>query len=297
LNIAIVGANGQLGSDVAQHLAATGHCVYSLTHGDIEVANIDSVAGCLGNLKPEVVVNTSAMHNLEACEQEVEKAYAVNVGGPRNLAMVTNDLGALLIHVSSDYVFDGAKSTPYLEDDLARPLSVYGRTKLEGERVIGELTEKSIILRTSALYGKNPCRAKGGFNFVERMLAIARDRGEVSVVKDEVISPTTTVEVAEQIETLIRCEAYGLYHATAEGQCSWYEFARETYRATGTSVRLTVASASEFPCKTPRPKYSVLENRGLKRLGINRFSTWQSGLYHYLGSRCILRFRTSAFRI
>jgi dTDP-4-dehydrorhamnose reductase len=270
-----------------QHLTAAGHLVYPLTHADIEVTEINCVADCLGCLKPEVVVNTAAMHDVEKCEQQAEKAYAVNVSGARNLAVVTNDLGALLVHLSSDYVFDGAKAQPYVEDDVARPLNVYGRTKLAGEGVVQELTERHIILRTSALYGKNPCRAKGGPNFVERMLAIARERGEVSVVDDEVVSPTATAELAEQIVVLIRSDAYGLYHATAEGQCSWYEFARETYRATGTAVNLKVAAASEFRGKTPRPKYSVLENRALKLLGVNCFSSWQEGLREYLGSRCI----------
>jgi dTDP-4-dehydrorhamnose reductase len=283
VKVAVIGANGQLGSDVVERLATTSHSAYALTHSEIEITGIDSVAKCLGSLKPDVVVNTAAMHNVDRCEQEVERAYAANVSGARNLAMVTNDLGSLLIHLSSDYVFDGAKAQPYVEDDIALPLNVYGRTKLAGEHCVSELNRKHMIFRTSALYGKQPCRAKGGSNFVQRMLAIAQQRGEVSVVDSEVVSPTSTFELAEQIVAMIRSDAYGLYHATAEGQCSWYEFAREIYAATETAVDLRVAVASDFPDKVPRPKYSVLENRGLKRLGLNYFSSWQKGLHDYLG--------------
>ena len=282
MNIAVIGSNGQLGSDVVRVLAHQGEDVYSLTHADIEVSSLESVADCLRSRRPEIVINTAAMHHVENCEQEPGKAYAVNAVGARNLATVTRDLGAALIHVSTDYVFDGKKDEPYVENDIPLPLNVYGNSKLAGEYFVRTLNPKHFVLRTSALYGKHPCRAKGGQNFVDLMLRLARERGRVRVVDSEFVSPTPTVDVARQIAALTRCDAYGLYHATAEGSCSWYEFAREIFSVAEIEVKLEAASPSEFPAKVPRPRYSVLENRGLKTLRLNQFEPWQVGLRRYV---------------
>ena len=282
MNIAVIGSNGQLGSDVVRVLAHQGEDVYSLTHADIEVSSLESVADCLRSKRPEIVINTAAMHHVENCEQEPGKAYAVNAVGARNLATVTRDLGAVLIHVSTDYVFDGKKDEPYVENDIPLPLNVYGNSKLAGEYFVRTLNSKHFVLRTSALYGKHPCRAKGGQNFVDLMLRLARERGRVRVVDSEFVSPTPTVDVARQIAALTRCDAYGLYHATAEGSCSWYEFAREIFSVAEIEVKLEAASPSEFPAKVPRPRYSVLENRGLKTLRLNQFEPWQLGLRRYV---------------
>ena len=282
MNIAVIGSNGQLGSDVVRVLAHQGEDVYSLTHADIEVSSLESVADCLRSKRPEIVINTAAMHHVENCEQEPGKAYAVNAVGARNLATVTRDLGAVLIHVSTDYVFDGKKDEPYVENDIPLPLNVYGNSKLAGEYFVRTLNSKHFVLRTSALYGKHPCRAKGGQNFVDLMLRLARERGRVRVVDSEFVSPTPTVDVARQIAALTRCDAYGLYHATAEGSCSWYEFAREIFSVAEIEVKLEAAAPSEFPAKVPRPRYSVLENRGLKSLRLNQFEPWQVGLRRYV---------------
>jgi dTDP-4-dehydrorhamnose reductase len=222
------------------------------------------------------------MHHVEQCEQQPEKAFAVNAIGVRNLAVVTKELGAVLIHVSTDYVFDGTKGQPYIEEDAPVPLNVYGNSKLSGEQFVRTLNDKHFVLRTSAIYGKQPCRAKGGKNFVELMLKLGRERGMVRVVDSEVVSPTPTAQIAAQIYELSGCDAYGLYHGTAEGSCSWYGFAREIFKAANLQVDVQIAGPNEFPAKVPRPKYSVLENRGLKRLGLNRFSDWRDGLQQYL---------------
>jgi dTDP-4-dehydrorhamnose reductase len=270
---------------VVSAFAAQGDTVISLTHADIELSRLDSVETCLGRQKLDVVVNTAAMHQVERCEQEPAEAYAINAIGTRNLALATRDLGAVLVHVSTDYVFDGAKGTPYLEDDAPLPLNVYGNSKLAGEYFARTLNPEHFVLRTSALYGKHPCRAKGGLNFVDLMLKLARGRGRVRVVDDEFVTPTSTAELAQQIVVLSQCDAYGLYHATAEGKCSWYEYAKEIFQLTDTDVRLEVATSAEFPAKVPRPSYSVLENHALKLRGLNRFSSWQEGLCEYLGVR------------
>jgi dTDP-4-dehydrorhamnose reductase len=189
-----------------------------------------------------------------------------------------------LIQVSTDYVFDGKKNTPYAEDDAPLPLQVYGNSKLAGEYHVRTLNPKHFVLRTSALYGEHPCRAKGGRNFVDLMLELARTRHRVRVIDDEFVSPTPTVDLAHQIVCLSRCDHYGLYHATAEDCCSWYEFAREIFWLTETDVKLEVAEPGEFPAKAPRPRYSVLENGGLKGIGLNLFTSWKTGLRHYLST-------------
>jgi dTDP-4-dehydrorhamnose reductase len=283
MNVAVIGADGQLGSDVVEAFADNGDKVYALAHADIEITSFDSVARALTEPAPQIIVNTAAMHHVENCEREPDKAYAVNALGPRNLARTARNLGATLIQISTDYVFDGSKTTPYDEGDIPRPLNVYGNTKLAGEYFVRCTTEKHFVLRTSGLYGKRPCRGKGGLNFVELMLKIAGDRGEVRVVDDESVSPTSTEELARQLVVLSRSDCYGLYNATAEDSCSWYEFAQEIFAATDTPVKLTVASTHDFPAKVARPKYSVLENRALKAHGLNRFGSWREGLRQYLG--------------
>jgi dTDP-4-dehydrorhamnose reductase len=282
MKIAVVGGNGQLGMDVVDAFRNNGDEVTSLVHSDIELSNLDSVSTCLHQLHPNVVVNTAAMHHVENCEKEPRKAFDVNALGARNLSLVARDIGTVLMHVSTDYVFDGAKSSPYEESDAPRPLNVYGNTKLAGEYFVRSTTDKHFVLRTSAIYGKHPCRAKGGLNFIELMLKLARERGEVRVVDNEMVAPTPTPEIARQMVVLSRCDSYGLYHATAEGSCSWHAFAQEIFTLTDTKVNLMVAGPNEFPAKVPRPKYSVLENRALKKIGLNVFKPWRDGLLEYL---------------
>ncbi len=285
MKAAVIGANGQLGSDLVAAFSENGDTVSALTHTDIEISDPPSVSKVLRDIRPQVIVNTAAMHHVENCEREPEKAFAVNALGPRNLALVARDLDAVLLHVSTDYVFDGGKGSPYFEEDAPRPLNAYGITKLAGEHFVRATTAKHFVIRTSGLYGKSPCRAKGGLNFIELMLKLAKERGEVKVVDSEVVSPTSTAELAQQMVRLSHSDCYGLYHATAEGSCSWYEFAREIFAITDTPVRLKVAAPDEFPAKVARPKYSVLENRALKTHGLNAFKPWQDGLHKYLGNR------------
>lgn len=282
MNVAVIGANGQLGSDVVSAFTENQDSVDSLTHAQIEISKLDSVRTCLEKCRPAIVINTAAMHHVENCEREPAIAFAVNAIGVRNLALVTRDLGATLIHVSTDYVFDGRKDTPYVEDDAPLPLNVYGNSKLAGEYHARAINPRHFVLRTSALYGKHPCRAKGGRNFVDLMLELARTKGRVRVVNDEFVSPTPTVDLARQIVRLSRSDAYGLYHATSESSCSWYEFAREIFLLAEVEVKLEAAGQGEFPAKAPRPQYSVLENRGLKGAGLNSFASWKVGLQRYV---------------
>ena len=282
MKVAIIGSNGQLGSDLVRAFAENKDEVCPLTHANIDISNYESVRSALEKENLSVVANTAAMHHVENCERDPAAAYSVNSIGARNLALVTRDIGATLIHVSTDYVFDGKKTVPYLEEDAALPLNVYGNSKLAGESYVRTMNPRHFVVRTSALYGIHQCRAKGGRNFVELMLELARTRGKVRVVNDEFVSPTSTWILAQQILRLSQTDQFGLYHATSEGSCSWYEFAREIFDVAGVKVELEVAAAGDFPMKTPRPRYSVLENRRLKEVGLNLFGPWQNGLRQYL---------------
>src|SRR6266852_4315298 len=241
MKVIVIGGNGQLGSDVVRAFADDGDDVRALCHEDVEVSNLDSVAACVRALRPDCIVNTAAMHHVETCEREAQKSFDVNALGARNLALVARDVQATLVHVSTDYVFDGSKHAPYVENDTPLPLNVYGCSKLAGEHFVRTVAPKHFVLRTSAIYGKQPCRAKGGLNFIELMLKLARERGEVRVVDSEFVTPTSTAELARQMVALSRSNFYGLYHATAEGSCSWYEFAKEIFALTNTKVRLKAA--------------------------------------------------------
>jgi dTDP-4-dehydrorhamnose reductase len=284
VNIVVVGGNGQLGSDISSAFIDRGDDVVSLTHADIELSSLGSVRQNLGAIPADVVVNTAAMHHVEQCEQRPDDAFAVNAIGARNLALVTHELGIVLFHVSTDYVFNGAKGEPYVEEDMPLPLNVYGNSKLAGEYLVRTVNPRHFVLRTSALYGQHPCRAKGGQNFVDRMVRLARERGRIRVVDDEFVSPTSTRDLARQVVTLSDCDAFGLYHATGEGSCSWYEYAKEIVSLAGVTAQVEIACSSDFPAKVARPRYSVLENRALKTIGLNVFAPWQQALAAYVVS-------------
>ncbi|HEX7288270.1 MAG TPA: dTDP-4-dehydrorhamnose reductase [Candidatus Angelobacter sp.] len=285
MRVAVIGANGQLGRDVCDAFLSAQHQVFPLTHSELELESQESVLHALEGLRADVVVNTAAFHHVEKCENEPGRAFAVNALGARSVAMVTEKLNASIVHISTDYVFDGVKNAPYREEDTPFPLSVYGNSKLAGEHFVRCSNVRHFVLRVSAIYGLNPCRAKGGLNFVENMLKLAKERDQLRVVNDEFVSPTPTAEIARQVVALSATQEYGLYHATTEGSCSWYEFAKAIFELTGTSVKLDPALPGEFSAKVRRPKYSVLENAALKRKGLNVFDRWEKGLSSYLEHR------------
>ncbi len=283
MRIAVIGADGQLGTDICAVINKTQDELIRLTIEHIEVSDIDSVSRALKEASPQLVINTAAFHHVEKCEDEPVKAFEVNALGARNLAMVCNDLDAALMHISTDYVFDGKKRAPYIETDKPMPLNVYANTKLSGEYFVEAIAKKFYILRVSGIYGKAPCIGKGGLNFVELMVKLSRERPEVRVVDNEILTPTSTVEISHQIVKMIESDAqYGLYHVTAEGSCSWYEFAKEIFDITKPNIKFNKAAPGEFAVKVNRPEYSVLENKFLKDQGINMMRHWKQGLRTYL---------------
>lgn len=282
MKTAVIGSDGQLGTDVCEVFHSRGDELSRLTISDLDVTSSGQVRAVLTSLKPDLVINTAAMHNVERCEEYVERAFLVNGIGARNLAQVCRDLDCKLIHISTDYVFDGLKQSPYLEVDTPMPLNVYGVTKLAGENFVRAIAPKHFVVRTSGLFGRALCMDKGGQNFVRLMLKLARERGRVRVVNDESTSPTHTLDLAEQLYLLANTEEYGLYHCAAGRGCTWYEFALAIFELTDTMVNLEVAAPGEFPMKTPRPVYSIMKNARLQSIGLDRMPDWREGLQRYL---------------
>ena len=282
MKVAIIGANGQLGMDFVQAFA-DGETI-SLTHADIEIGEIDSVSRVLSDLKPDLVINTAAYHKVDDCEKYPDRSFKINAIGALNLANVAESMKIPIVHISTDYVFDGKKQKPYLETDPPHPLNVYAVTKVAGEHFIAANTSRYYIVRSSGLYGHNPCRAKGR-NFIDTMLKLSKERNEVRVVNDEVLTPTYTYHLAKQIRELVATGAYGLYHSTNNGSCSWYEFAKEIFKNARINISVVPTSAKEFPSMVKRPSYSVLENAALQALGIDHMPQWQESLAHYFAHK------------
>jgi dTDP-4-dehydrorhamnose reductase len=281
MKIAIIGADGQLGTDLVP--ALKGHDVAPLFWPEFDVTRAKAAAEVLARIRPDAVINTAAFHRVDECEDRADQAFAVNAIAVRDLARTCRTLGAVLVHFSTDYVFDGEKRKPYLEEDRPGPLSVYAASKLAGEHFVRAYAERAFVIRTCGLYGKAGCLEKGR-NFVETMLHLASSgRTPIRVVNNQVVTPTATVELAARVAELIRTDAFGLYHMTAEGFCSWFEFARAIFELTGgdPSVVVPVDSAA-FGAKAKRPAYSVLENGRMKTIGLTPFSFWRDALSAYL---------------
>jgi dTDP-4-dehydrorhamnose reductase len=278
MKIAVVGANGQLGTEIVKVFAD--EIVISLMQSDIEISEIGSVEKAFAKNRPDIVINTASFLNVELCEKEREKAFLVNETGALNLASVLEEQNIPLLHVSTDYVFDGLKKSPYEENDTPNPLNVYGASKLAGERTILANCSRHYIVRTSGLYGHAKCLGKGA-NFIEKILARSKEKSEVQVVDDEVLTPTYTLDLARQIRALVKTGDYGLYHATNNGSCSWFEFAREVLRLAGSSTQIVPVSSKEYPSEVRRPAYSVLSNSHLASIDLDRMPQWQESLAAY----------------
>lgn len=285
MRIALIGASGQLGSDLVKALG-TRHDLVALTHRDVEIADGDSVAAMMRRSQPDLVLNTAAFHKVDVCEEQVERAFAVNASGAGNLALACREAGAALAHVSTDYVFGGDRDRrmPYVETDRPAPANMYGVSKLAGEHVIRYMLERYFIFRVAGLYGVAGSSGKGG-NFVELMLRLARDGNPIRVVDDQRTTPTYTVDLARQIGAVIESGCYGLYHATSQGECTWYEFASEIFRRSGLDPDLSRARTGDFGEKATRPSYSVLDNARLRKIDLDRMRPWQESLSAYLYER------------
>jgi len=279
--VVVIGANGQLGYDLCELKVGTERDVIALKRADVDLRDHPAVDALLESIRPAVIVNTAAFHKLDACEADVEQAFAVNALAVRNLARAAERLGARLVQLSTDYVFDGNSEVPYPEDAAPNPINAYGASKVSGEFFVRNLCSQHLIVRTSGLYGVAGSSGKGG-NFVQTMLRLGRDKGVVSVVTDQVLSPTFTRDLAEMIWRLVDADAQGVVHVTNSGSCSWYEFARSIFELSGVPAEVRPTTTSEMGGGPRRPAYSVLANTRLENLGFGLLRAWRAALRTYL---------------
>jgi len=286
MRIVIFGAGGQLARELAITLA--GEELLELTHGQADITDSVAVARHLSKFRPDCVINTAAFHQVDDCEDHVAESFAVNAVALHPLAHAANQAGAVLVHFSTDYVFDGTQHRPYREDDPPNPLSVYAMSKLAGEQIVRRYAKRCFLIRTCGLYGRAGVRRDGRpGNFVEKMIALAEAGKPIRVVNDQVLTPTSAKDLAEKLPALVRTGRYGIYHMTNTGQCSWYEFAREIFRLARCEERLnlTPVTSEEFGARARRPLYSVLDHQALIQAGIADFRPWQEALAEYLRER------------
>ncbi|HUI41266.1 MAG TPA: dTDP-4-dehydrorhamnose reductase [Terriglobia bacterium] len=293
MKVLLIGALGQLGSDLPRVLRAD--TLVPLSHSDIEITDPTSVRRAFEQHRPEVVINTAAFHRVDDCETEIERAFQVNAFAVRTLAQACRQCSAVLVHFSTDYVFDGEKTEPYAETDSPRPLSVYGASKLAGEYLLEATLDRHFLVRTCGLYGAGGSRSKGG-NFVETMLRLAAHGKPIRVVSDQVVTPTYTADLARKVGQLITSEAYGLYHITNGGACSWFEFAGAIFELAGVEADLHPISSAAFGAAARRPAYSVMRHRRLESLGLDDLPAWQDGLRRYFAQRHEVSERNTAGR-
>jgi len=280
MKVLLIGANGQLGSDLLKVCRAAQDNVIPLTHAELDVCSEAQVAKVMADAVPDIVVSTAAFHKVEECETNPARAYEVNGTGAMNLAVACQRSGAVLVNFSTDYVFDGKKKTAYEETDLPSPLSVYGVSKVLGEYLVAAYAERRFVIRTCGLYGAAGSRGRGG-NFVETMLRKAADGESIRVVDDQILTPTYTADLAEATRKLILSGKYGLYHISSEGQCSWYEFTRYIFECAGVDAKVSPVNSSEFASPVKRPANSVLSKAKLGALGIS-IPSWKDALPRYL---------------
>jgi dTDP-4-dehydrorhamnose reductase len=283
MKVVIIGANGQLGTDLVKVFRGAGDIVVPLTHAQLDVCSQAAVDEMIGEAKPDVVVSTAAFHQVEVCEKKPELAFQVNGTGAMNLAVACQRSGAVLANFSTDYVFDGKKTTEYDETDLPSPLNVYGTSKVVGEHLIAAYAERRFVIRTCGLYGVAGSSGKGG-NFVETMLKKALAGDAIRVVDDQVLTPTYTGDLAEATRKLILTGSFGLYHVSSEGQCSWYEFTRYIMERAGIDANLSPVKSTEFASPVKRPANSVLSKAKLRARGVS-IPSWKDALPRYLEER------------
>jgi len=282
MKVLVTGANGQLGIDLGKVLRDSE--LIPLTHRDIEIGDMNSVKEAFNRYKPDAVINTAAYVRVDDCETEQDKAFLINALGARNIAVVAQELGAKLAHISTDYVFGGvaeAHAVPYTEFDTPTPLSIYGKSKLAGEVFVQHLCSRHFIVRTSGLFGIAGASGKGG-NFVETILKLGKERDELRVVNDQAFSPTYTKDLAAKIAQLIQTEYYGIFHITNKGSCSWHEFAREILKQARLKTPVIPISSDQYPQKARRPRFSMLDNYQLRLLGMDDMRPWQEALRDYM---------------
>lgn len=280
MRIAVLGAAGQLGRDLCPLLDGE---VFPLPRAEADLTIPESLATSFASLKPDLVINCGAYNLVDRAENDPEAAFGINAWGVRNLAQICARRDCALLQVSTDYVFglETNRARPYAEEEAPGPVNVYGLSKLAGEYFVRALVPRHWVVRTCGLYGRHGVGGKGG-NFVETMLRLAREGKSLRVVADQHLAPTATADLAHALAELVQTEAFGLYHLTNSGECTWFEFARRIFNLAGLKADLQPTTSQEYGAPARRPAYSVLENRAWARLGRPILRSWEEALADYL---------------
>jgi len=279
MKILVAGGKGQLGTDCVRVFRET-HEVLAIDLDELDITRLADLEALVKKFMPNIIINCAAYTQVDSCETEKDLAWNVNVIGTENLVKCVEKHGSRLIHISTDYVFDGSKRVPesYVETDEPNPVSCYGKTKYESEKVVRSAADRHVIVRSAWMYGVN------GHNFLKTMLnlALKNPENEIKLVDDQYGSPTWSYRLALQIQRIIDAKARGIYHATAEGYCTWFELAGYFLKKMEVSHNIVQCSSKEYPTPAKRPKNSILENRHLKEKGINVMPQWQNDIDRFV---------------
>ncbi len=279
MKILITGARGMLGRELAAYLPQCGHELILAGRAELDITDAGQCRKVITDTSPQLLINCAAMTAVDACETEIEKAYLLNEAAPANLARACHDSGCTMIQISTDYVFDGKKDSPYTETDATAPQTVYGASKLAGEKAVAANCDDYIIARVAWLYGSS------GPSFLHTMLKLSKaGHPQLKVVNDQTGNPTSCNAVAAGLEKLIRNNCRGLFHLTCEGEATWYDFTREIFKLAGVSQKVVPCSSEEYPRPARRPKNSRLENSGLKAAGLPAQPDWREALNDFFNS-------------
>lgn len=276
MKVLVTGAKGQLGHDLMNELAGRSVEAVGVDVEEMDITDAEAVRRVITEAKADAVIHCAAYTAVDAAEDNVEVCRKVNAQGTENIAKVCHDLDLKMIYISTDYVFNGRGERPWEPDDEREPLNVYGQTKYEGELAVEKWVKKFYIVRIAWVFGLN------GKNFIKTMLRLGKEKGAVSVVNDQIGSPTYTLDLAVLLADMVLTDKYGRYHATNEGICSWYEFAKEIFRQAGMDVTVTPVDSSSYPAKAKRPENSRMSKEKLTENGFRRLPSWQDALGRYL---------------
>ncbi|MBE3594373.1 MAG: dTDP-4-dehydrorhamnose reductase [Candidatus Carbobacillus altaicus] len=273
--VLVTGPRGQLGQDLMILLRERGYDAFGFSREELDITDMEKVQETFTSIRPDVVLHTAAYTKVDQAEEEIDLAFAVNGWGTRNVAVASEEVGAKLVYISTDYVFDGEKGKPYLEYDRTAPLNVYGASKEIGEQMVRDFHSRFFIVRTSWVYGAY------GANFVKTMLRLGKEEPAVRVVNDQTGSPTYTVDLAEALFQLMETEKYGIYHLSNSGACSWYDFAKAIFEEAGMQVTVEPIPTEYFPRPAKRPKYSVMDHMAWRLNGFPPMPHWRDGLKRF----------------